>query len=250
MLRHSAGAPHLPLAVTSCAFRKFCPLDSGNSVRFAGHVKVLQMAGAIRRAFKHEQPSSFEGAVDNRARQVVIMQDLAPLGHRRLVGRHEDGLALEMPVVDDVEEDVGGIGAVAQIANFVDDEDVWRDVLGQRCAEAPGLAGGGQVVDEFGGGDEAGSEAVLDGAVGDGDGEVGLASAGLALEDQAPAFAHEFGTKEGAEVALAQDGLEREVVFLDGLQERKVRVSLALVVPGLGAVSDFGGAQADQKLAA
>jgi hypothetical protein len=41
-----------------------------------------------------------------------------------------------MPIVDDVEEHIGGIGAVGEIAHFVDDQDARLDVGRERLGEA------------------------------------------------------------------------------------------------------------------
>ena len=76
-----------------------------------------------------------------------------------------------------------------------------------------------------GGGDEEGVEAVLDGAVGDGDRQVGLAAAGLAAEDQAAALGDEVGREGGAEQLQAQRRLVGEVEVVDGLEEREAGVA-------------------------
>jgi hypothetical protein len=72
-------------------------------------------------------------------------------------------------------------------------------VLREGIAEAALLAGVGEIVDERGGGDEAGIEAVLDGAVSDRHGEVRLPAAGLAVEDEVAAFGDEVGAEVRAE---------------------------------------------------
>ena len=72
-----------------------------------------------------------------------------------------------MPLVDDVEEHVGGVGAVGEVADLVDDEDGGMRVGRQRLRELPGAKRGREVVDERGGGREVRIEAVLDGAIGD-----------------------------------------------------------------------------------
>jgi hypothetical protein len=54
-------------------------------------------------------------------------------------------------------------------------------VLREGTGERPLSEGGGQVVDELSRGDEERIEAVLDGAVGDGHGQVGLAAAWLPM---------------------------------------------------------------------
>ncbi len=84
---------------------------------------------------------------------------------------------MQVALVDDVEEDVGGVRSVGEIADLVDDEDVGMGVGGQDVAEPALARGGGQLVDEGGRRGEARLEAVLDRAGGDGDGPMGLAGA-------------------------------------------------------------------------
>lgn len=82
-----------------------------------------------------------------------------------------------MALGHDVVEDVRGVGAVGQIAHFVDDEHVRRDVREERIGEVTFTRRDGELLDELGRGHEEGVEAVLDGAVADGHGDVGLATA-------------------------------------------------------------------------
>jgi hypothetical protein len=77
--------------------------------------------------------------------------------------------------------------------------------------------GCGEVIDELGGGDEQSVETVLDGPVGESDGEMSFAAAGLAEEDQAAALGDEVWGKGGAKERKAQGGLIGEVEFIDGL---------------------------------
>ena len=51
---------------------------------------------------------------------------------------------------------------------------------------------------QIAGGDEAGLEAVLDGPVGQGDGDVGLPAAWFAVQDQVAALRDKFGAQVGA----------------------------------------------------
>ncbi len=76
---------------------------------------------------------------------------------------------MQVAVVDDVEEDVGGIRAVGEVADLVDHEHVRVHVLRERLAQPTEATGGGEIVDEMGGGGEERGGAVLDGAVRDGD---------------------------------------------------------------------------------
>ena len=64
--------------------------------------------------------------------------------------------------------------------------------------------GVGEFADEHIGLGETGLEAVLDGAVGDGDGEVRLPGPGRPREDDVPAFAEELGSEVASEHLEAQ----------------------------------------------
>ena len=43
----------------------------------------------------------------------------------RCVGRENHGAAAAVSFIDDVEEHVGGVGAVGEVAHFVDHQDRW-----------------------------------------------------------------------------------------------------------------------------
>lgn len=85
-------------------------------------------------------------------------------------------------------EDIGGVVAVGEVADLIDAEDVRSHVLRERLAHASLAAGGREGVDELGSRGEERIEAVLQGAVSDRDGEVGLAATGLAFEDDGAAL--------------------------------------------------------------
>ena len=78
-----------------------------------------------------------------------------------------------------MEEHVGGIGALREIADFVDDEDRRMRVVPQGLRELAGAKRRREIVDQGGGCCEEGVEAVLNRAVRDGNRQVGLAAAGL-----------------------------------------------------------------------
>ena len=54
-----------------------------------------------------------------------------------------------MPIVHHMEQDVGGIGSIRQIADFVDHQDVRVGVGFQRLLEVSLLTGIGKIFDEF-----------------------------------------------------------------------------------------------------
>ena len=156
---------------------------------------------------------------------------------------------MQVAVVDDVEEDVGGIGAVGEVADLVDDEHVRVDILAEGLAQAAEATGGGEIVDEVGGGGEERGGAVLDGAVGDGDRQVRFPSTGLAHQDEIAPLGDELGAEIGAEEVQAQRGLEGEVEVVDGLQEGKRRVGDGAAQAGLLAVGDLLGDEHGEEVA-
>jgi hypothetical protein len=99
----------------------------------------------------------------------------------------------------------------------------------------PGLGGGsGEVTDESVGSGEPSLEAVLDGSVGDGHGQVGLASSGRPAQDHGTGFADELGAEEASEHLEAHGGLEGEVELLDGAQEGELGLPHGSGDAGLG----------------
>lgn len=118
--------------------------------------------------------AAFEDAVDDDLCEVVVVEEGAP-PFERLVGCEDHRAALEVSLVDDVEEDVRRVVTDCEVADLVDDEDVGRGVAGKRLLEAAlVVCGGGEVVDEGGARREERVEAVLYGSIGDCDSEVCL----------------------------------------------------------------------------
>ncbi len=75
---------------------------------------------------------------------------------------------MQVAVVDDLVEDIRGVGPRAEVAHPVDHHDAGMGVGRQGLAESSLTRGGGQVVDQGRRGCEGLVEAVLDGPVGDG----------------------------------------------------------------------------------
>jgi hypothetical protein len=63
-----------------------------------------------------------------------------------------------MAIVDDLEEDIGRVGAVAEIADLIDHEHVGVRIARHDVAALPAMRGGGQLVDERRRGGEGGIE--------------------------------------------------------------------------------------------
>ena len=106
--------------------------------------------------------------VKDRSSEIRIMEDLAPFSEW-LVGREDHWLPSQIPPVDDVVEHVCGVLPEGQVADFVDDEDGRGDVALEGLLHPSLLGGNGELLDQFGGGDEEGIEAVEDGLVRNGD---------------------------------------------------------------------------------
>ncbi len=113
------------------------------------------MLGAHRGAVQREDPAALEDTVDDRQREVVVMQHVSPGGDGFVGGKYHRTASL-VAVVDDMEEHVRGVGAVGEIAYFIDDEQARMGVGGERVSEATRAESGGEVVDEFRGSDEVG----------------------------------------------------------------------------------------------
>ncbi len=148
------------------------------------------MFGAHRRAVKGEEASALEDAIDDGQGQVIVMEHAAP-GGDGLVGGEDHRAPPLVAVVDYVEEHVGGIRAIGEVADLVDHEETRMRIGCERFGEAALPEGGGEVIDEFRGGDEVGVESILDGAIGDRDGEMGLTATGFAVEDERTALGDE-----------------------------------------------------------
>jgi hypothetical protein len=172
-----------------------------------------------------------------------------PPGSKGLVGGDHDGAAFEVAAVDDLEEHVSRVHGVGQVAEFVHDEDVGVGVEVQRLGEGAAGGGLGELGDEVVGVGEECLGAVLDGSVGDGDGEVGLAQARGAAEHQAASLLQELGAEEGAEKGEAHRGLEGEVEVLDGGEEGEVGLADGAFDAGLGAVGDLLGHEGGEEVA-
>jgi len=97
------------------------------------------VACAIGTAAELDESTALEDSVNDGFGEVVVVEDSAPVVER-LVGGEDDRPPTQVAMVDDLEEDVGGVGAVGEVADFVDDEDmgmgVGVDGIGVRSAAA------------------------------------------------------------------------------------------------------------------
>ena len=141
------------------------------------------MAGPIGAPAQFDVAAALEHAVEDRLGEIRIVQDPAPRGER-LVRGEDHRPPVQVAVVDDLEEHVGRVRPVAEIAHLIDHQHVRMRVGRQRMPQAAPAGGERQVGDQRRRRGEDGVEAVLDGAVGDGDGQVRLAGAARPAEEQ------------------------------------------------------------------
>lgn len=112
----------------------------------------------------------------------IVIEDLAPILERAVCG--EDHGALFVTVGHDLEEKVGAILVERQEAQLIDDEEFRRaETVDGARKRVIGL-GGGEGIDEIGGGDPEGFNFFLTGGVGKCQGDVGLADAGGTNENE------------------------------------------------------------------
>jgi hypothetical protein len=79
------------------------------------------VAGAVAGSAELDVTAALEDAVEDGLGQIRIMEDVSP-GGKRLVRGEEQWLALEIALVDDLEENVGSAVLEAQIADLIDNE--------------------------------------------------------------------------------------------------------------------------------
>jgi hypothetical protein len=85
--------------------------------------------GAHGRAIEREAAAPLQDPIDDGLCEVFVVEHAAP--RRECEVRREDHSALlSMPIVDDVEEHIGGVSAVREIADLVDDEYAGVNVRG------------------------------------------------------------------------------------------------------------------------
>ena len=73
------------------------------------------MTGAVAGASELDVPAALEDPVEVSFGQVWIMENVSPSG-KGLVGGEEHGLAFQVPLIHDLEEDVGCVVPETEVA--------------------------------------------------------------------------------------------------------------------------------------
>jgi hypothetical protein len=147
-----------------------------------------------------------------------------------------------------MEEHVGSVRPVGQISDLIDHQNVRVGIGRERLLEVSSLASIGEILDQFRRGGEERLEAVLDGSVPDGHRQMGLPSAGLAVQNQRPSLGDEVQPEVGADYGFPECRLQREVELVDGLEEREVRAPRAALQSCLLPSRYFFGQQQSQEV--
>ena len=149
----------------------------------------------------------------------LVAEDFAP-GAEGLVGGDDERGAL-VAAADEHEHQVGGVRVKWDVSDLVDDQQ--RDALeaGELVVEVAVALRVGQQRDPFGRGAKENAVAGQAGADAERDGEVGLAGAGRAEQDDVLAAGEEVQLGEVQDGVAAQRGLKGEVEFLDRLAGRE-----------------------------
>ena len=119
-----------------CTFRKLWRVISGTSGAFgrwclwAGVEVKRRVAGTVGAPAEFDMPAALEHAVEDGLGEIRVVQHAAPRGER-LVGGEDHRALVQVAVIHDLEEDVGCVRAIAEIADLVDDEHVGMGVGGQ-----------------------------------------------------------------------------------------------------------------------
>ena len=201
-----------------------------------------------RWSVKREQTAALEDAVDNGEGEVFVVQH-APPGIERFVRREDHRALVPMAIVDDVKEHVGSVRAVGKIPDFVDDQDGRMRVRRQPLRESAAAKGIRQIVDQFRRGDKPRIKAVLNGAIGNGDCQMGFAPARFARQDQRPTLGDKVGRQGGAEQRQSDDALIGEIEVVDRLEKRKVGPARQTPEARLLAMGDLFGQEQREKIA-
>jgi len=70
---------------------------------------------------------TFQDSIEDRSCQVLVVQHLSPLAEG-LVGGEDHRPFSEMAVIDHMEQNIGSVGAIAEITDPIDHEDVGTSV--------------------------------------------------------------------------------------------------------------------------
>ena len=161
-------------------------------------------------AFDLDHDGMVQQAVQQRGGHDDVTEDGAPVPEAAIRG--EDGGALLVAGIDQLEEQVGAAGLDRQVADFIDDEQGDPVDIAQARLEGTGAFGLGERGNEFGQGREIDALMGLDGVHTQGDGQVALADAGRAEQVDSLAAVDEAELGQGEDAVAVETGLEPKLL--------------------------------------
>jgi hypothetical protein len=78
-----------------------------------------------------DEASTFQDSIEDGSRQVLVVQHLSPLTEG-LVGSKDHRPFSEIAVTYHMEQNIGSVGAIAEIPDLIDHDDVRTSVSGQQ----------------------------------------------------------------------------------------------------------------------
>jgi hypothetical protein len=122
-----------------------------------------------------------EPVEDSGSQGAVIIKNVWPV-FERTVGGDDDGTLL-VAQADDLKEQIGAVFVEGQVAQFVQNENGWGEILFELGFETVGGVGGGKGVDGIDGGGEEDGFALEACGITEGGGKMGFAHADAAKKD-------------------------------------------------------------------
>jgi len=163
----------------------------------------------------------------------VTGEDVAPIAEG-FVGCDDGGDLFFVAVADDLEQQRGLIAVESEVTDFIDDQQFWGDEHLHEVGHAIGAEGGFHAPDQIHGGEEEQALAPLGTSDTQGDGQMGFADAGRALEDDVTAFCHVAPGGQLLDEGPVNRRLEGEVKIPEALlpgQAREVQTGLDDALP-------------------
>ena len=90
-------------------------------------VAVLDVVGSHGESLQGDDTAALENTIDDGRGEIVVVAGSSPV-LEWLVGDEQHGASLNGASIDDVVEDVGGIGTIAEMTDFTADEDGGLDM--------------------------------------------------------------------------------------------------------------------------
>ena len=146
-------------------------------------------------AFDDDRLGVMKEPVQNRRREgAVIVEDAGPL-FERLVGGQHDGAAL-VALADDLEKQIGAVLVDGQVADLIQNQKPWPEVLPQFALKIAPFLRGAQLIDDIDGVGKEHRVALQTGGIAQGGGQVGFTQADGAQEDGVGVVFQELQTEK------------------------------------------------------